>query len=233
MNDKPNSSLFESKILHPFFILRIHSLQIQLISSSVFNKLKKRNKEKMKTILSFSRVISVAVLILTIFAFAAPQMVYANSLEFSGGPGGKGGQPLNPGNGSSGIPLTMQEQEGLKSAILEEYGALNLYNSAIAQLGRITPFDEISAAEQKHADVLINQALKYSVAIPTNPGLNTPITFNSLAEACQVGVKAEIADAALYDELKIFTTNFSLLRVYNNLQSASLKSHLPEFQSCD
>jgi hypothetical protein len=187
----------------------------------------------MKRTFSFSRVFSAAVLILTIFALTTPQMVYANSLEFSGGPGGRGGQPLNPGNGSSGISLTTQEQEGLQLAILEEYGALNLYNSVLAQLGAISPYDRISAAEQQHVDALIKQATKNGMVIPANPGLTAPITFSTLADACQVGVAAEIADAALYDELKTFTTNTSLLRVYNNLQSASLKSHLPEFQSCD
>jgi hypothetical protein len=187
----------------------------------------------MKTAFNFSRVVSVVVLVLTIFAFSTPQMVYASSLELNGGPGGRGGQPLTPGNGSSGSSLTTQEQEGLRSAILEEYGALNLYNSVIAQLGAISPFDRISAAEQKHVDALIKQASKYGMVIPANPGLTAPITFSTLADACQAGVVAEIADAALYDDLKTFTTNTSLLRVYNNLQSASLKSHLPEFQFCD
>ena len=187
----------------------------------------------MNTTFSFRKMISVAVLILTIFAFTAPQKVYANSLEFNGGPGGRGGQPIVPGNGSSVTPLTTQEQEGLKSAILEEYGALNLYKSVISQLDIVYPFDGISAAEQKHVDALIKQASKYGVAIPANPGLTTPITFSTLADACQAGAAAEIADAALYDELKTFTTNIGLLRVYNNLQSASLKNHLPEFQSCD
>jgi hypothetical protein len=116
---------------------------------------------------------------------------------------------------------------------VEEYGALNLYNSVIAQLGGISPFDRISAAEQQHVNVLIQQASRYGVAVPANSGLTTPIRFSTLEDACQVGVTAEIADGALYDELITFTTNTSLLRVYNNLQSASLKNHLLEFQSCE
>ena len=43
-----------------------------------------------------------------------------------------------------------------------------------------------------------------------------------MSEACQAGVQAEIADAALYDELMAVTTHADLLRVYTNLQSASL-----------
>lgn len=44
---------------------------------------------------------------------------------------------------------------------------------------------------------------------------------------------AEIADAALYDELKLVTTHADLLRVYDRLQSASLNSHLPAFEACN
>jgi hypothetical protein len=56
--------------------------------------------------------------------------------------------------------------------------------------------------------------------------------FNTLNDACKAGVAAEITDAALYDELKPVVTQSALLQVFNNLQSASLNSHLPAFQTC-
>lgn len=43
----------------------------------------------------------------------------------------------------------------------------------------------------------------------------------------------EIADTALYDILKPVTTHTYVLQVYNDLQTASLNSHLPAFQICD
>ena len=58
-------------------------------------------------------------------------------------------------------------------------------------------------------------------------------TFATLEAACQAGVQAEIADAALYDELMPLTDKPDLLRVFENLQSASLESHLPIFQACE
>jgi len=58
------------------------------------------------------------------------------------------------------------------------------------------------------------------------------ISFSSFADACQAGVDAEIADAALYDTLMAYTIHEDLLRVYSNLQRASLENHLPEFEAC-
>ena len=49
--------------------------------------------------------------------------------------------------------------------------------------------------------------------------------------SAQAGVAAEIADAALYDELKPMVTHTDILQVFNNLQSASLNIHLPAFQA--
>ena len=48
----------------------------------------------------------------------------------------------------------------------------------------------------------------------------------------QAGVQAEIADAALYDEIMPLTTHADILRVYENLKSASLDNHLPAFEDC-
>ncbi|RPJ45067.1 MAG: DUF2202 domain-containing protein [Chloroflexi bacterium] len=121
----------------------------------------------------------------------------------------------------------------MQEAILEEYGAYNLYQSVITQLGNVYPFSQIVRSEQQHINVLLRQAEKYGVAVPLNPGLATQPTFTTLAQACQAGVTAEIADAQLYDTLKPVTTHTDLLQVYSNLQSASLNNHLPAFQTCD
>ncbi|MBE0699259.1 MAG: DUF2202 domain-containing protein [Anaerolineaceae bacterium] len=121
----------------------------------------------------------------------------------------------------------------MQEAILEEYGALNLYQSVIAQIGNVYPFSQIVRTEQQHINALLTQAQKYAVTVLANPGLTSQPTITSLAQACQAGVSAEIADADLYDTLKPVTTHADLLRVYNNLQSASLNSHLPAIQTCD
>ncbi len=180
---------------------------------------------------------AVAVLAFSLFAFARPGTVFASELD-RGGPTGRGGygqagSAPAAGAGLALSPLSAAEADALNQAILEEYGALNLYQSVIAEFGNVYPFSQIVKAEQQHVNALVRQATKYGVSVPANPGLSTAPSFASLSAACQAGVDAEIADAALYDALKPDVTHTDILQVFNNLQSASLNSHLPAFEACN
>lgn len=148
----------------------------------------------------------------------------AATLDARGGPGGTGGAlpPLDPA-----------EVAALNEAMLEEYGALNLYTAVINQYGSIIPFSNIVRSEAQHVATLRQLFVKYGLAVPANPGLTPPPTFASVQAACQAGVDAEIADAALYDELLSVTDNRDVVQVYRNLQSASLNNHLPAFEACN
>jgi hypothetical protein len=183
----------------------------------------------MKT--KITTILTLTILAAMLAAFIPAGSVSADSLAGRGGPAGTQGQGLGAGGGLALTPLTAAEAADLQDAILEEYGALNLYNAVIAQFGSVVPFSQIALSEQMHVNALVRQATKYGVSIPANPGLTAP-TFASLEIACQAGVAAEIADAALYDQLMAGTTHTDLLRVYQMLQSASLNSHLPAFEIC-
>jgi len=183
----------------------------------------------------FGAVAAVAVLVFGFLAYAQPGAVYAAGAE-RGGPGGRGGYGQAGGASAAGAaltPLSAAEEAALKEAILEEYGALNLYQQVTAQFGSIYPFAQIARAEQQHVNALVRQATKYGVEVPANPGLSSVPTFATVAEACQAGAAAEKADAALYDQLKPQVTHTDLIAVFNNLQKASLNSHLPAFETCD
>lgn len=145
---------------------------------------------------------------------------------------GAGGGRGNSGGQGSREPLSDAEIEGLVRAIEEEFGAQALYQSVLDKFGNISPFNDIVLSEARHASVLINQAQKYGIPVPEFPSSEGLPAFETLDEACQAGVDAEIADAELYDELMSFTTNSALIRVYTNLQKASLDSHLPAFEDC-
>jgi hypothetical protein len=182
------------------------------------------------------RIVSIIAILAIGVLFLSQTGIASAAVEARGGPGGRGGSGQGTGQAGAGsgyalTPLSPAEAAGLQDAILEEYGAFNLYQSAIAQVGNVYPFSQIVRAEQQHINVLVRQADKYGVTVPANPGLATQ-PLNTLAQACQAGVSAEIADAQLYDTLKPVTTHTDLLNVYNNLQSASLNSHLPAFQTC-
>ncbi len=200
-----------------------------------------------------------AIIVLTgasLFVFDQPDSVYAASEYGRGGPGGFG-QPAvgdtttanqQPGtvggygraafgsgsllNSAPVTPLSEAEAKGLQEAILEEYGAMNLYNAVAEQLGAQVPFSQIARSESQHANALIRLAERYGVEVPENPGLTSVSQFANTAEACAAGVAAEIADADLYDQLLPDVTHPDLQRVYTNLKNASLQSHLPAFEAC-
>ncbi len=143
----------------------------------------------------------------------------------------RGGQGVSSFGLAQG-PLSEEEIEGLVRAIQEEFGAQALYQSVLEQFGDVFLFNRIVPSEGQHASALIRQAEKYGVPIPDYPAAEGLPTFATLSEACQAGVEAEIADAALYDELMASTTHQELLWVYQRLQSASLTNHLPAFEAC-
>lgn len=145
---------------------------------------------------------------------------------------GRGGFAQSRGAGYALTPLSDAEKNALIEAVEEEYGALTLYNSIIAQFGDVYPFNVIAKSEAQHASVLVRQAEKYGLTLPAQPAPAPASTYATLADACAAGAAAEIADAALYDELKLVTTRADLLQVFDNLQSASLNSHLPAFEAC-
>ncbi len=173
-----------------------------------------------------------------VMALAIPMTVGAAALD-GRGPGG-GSRQNNVGTmgsmsrtATATAPLDAAEQAALERAVLEEYGALNLYNAVLDQYPGAFPFSRIVRAEGQHVNALLRVADRYGVDTPTNPGLTVPPTFATLQDACAAGVAAEIADAALYDDLLVVTDNPDVVRVYENLQTASLNSHLPAFQACD
>jgi hypothetical protein len=182
----------------------------------------------------FFGLLAVVMIVVTGIAVLSPVSdVAAAGLERWGGPGrGTGSTVGTPGTGLAFVPLSDAEKTALQEAILEEYGALNLYNAVIDQFGSVYPFSTIARAEQTHVNALVKQAVKYGVEVPGNPGLAVAVSFDTLADACSAGVEAEIADAALYDDLKLVTSHTDLLRVYDRLQGASLNQHLPAFEAC-
>jgi hypothetical protein len=139
---------------------------------------------------------------------------------------------MSKGTGYAQTPLSDVEAAGLISAIEEEYAARALYEGVLEKFGSVIPFSEIAVSEANHASALIRQAEKYGLEVPVYEGADAA-SFASLEEACQAGVDAEIADAALYDELMSATTRTDLIRAYSNLQTASLNNHLVQFEACN
>ena len=173
--------------------------------------------------------ITVLVMVLTAFVYSPSQAAYDSGRS---GPSNKWSQQANANAMTMTTTLSEQEAADLALAIQEEYAAMNTYQAIMNELGEIQPFLRIARSEQQHVNALIRVAERFGVEVPENAGEVADIEWTTFEEACQLGVTFEQIDADLYDELLPNTTNPILIRVYTNLQSASLNNHLPAFEAC-
>jgi hypothetical protein len=128
--------------------------------------------------------------------------------------------------------LSPAEEYALLTALQDEYKAWSVYDQVIDDLDAGRPFTNIQRAEEKHIAALVTLFDRYGLDIPSNewPG-NVP-TFDTLADACEAGVQAEIDNAEIYDDLFSMVDHADILRVFEALQRASQTKHLPAFEQC-
>ncbi|MBN1168910.1 DUF2202 domain-containing protein [Candidatus Woesebacteria bacterium] len=131
--------------------------------------------------------------------------------------------------------LPTDVQKALNEAIDDEYKALSTYEAVIAEFGAVRPFSMIKGAEEQHIASLKAIYDKYGLVAPENNWSSKVIVPESLQEACQTGVDAEIANAALYkDELLPVVSDYEdITGVFTNLMGASQEKHLPAFEKCN
>jgi hypothetical protein len=121
----------------------------------------------------------------------------------------------------------------LKEAINDEYKARATYRHVICKFGEIRPFINIIDAESRHIEALLPLFHKYGVAVPEDNWESLTEAPQSVLEACQTGVEAEIENAKMYDRLLELTAEYpDVQRVLIQLQRASTENHLPAFQRC-
>ncbi len=130
-------------------------------------------------------------------------------------------------------PLEPDEAQGLLLALNDEYHAEAVYQQVLDDFGAETrPFSNIIVAEQRHQSSLLDLFADYGLAVPGNPWLGEVDGFELIAEACAVGVEAELINATLYDYLYSTTERAEIVTVYEHLQTASNDKHLPAFERC-
>ncbi len=184
----------------------------------------------MKNIKSITLIaIAILVMVGTAFVYSPTQAAVEAG---RGGPTNKWSQQPNAAGITAATTLSEQEAADLAAAIQEEYTAMNTYQAVMDELGNVQPFSRIARSEQQHVNALIRVAERFGIDVPENAGEVAEIAWSTLEDACQMGVTFEQMDAALYDELLANTTNPVLIRVYTNLQRASLNNHLPAFEAC-
>ncbi len=158
-------------------------------------------------------------------------LVVALALVFPMATLAAGGPPNRRGGAAAGA-LDAATTAALSEALNEEYHALAVYEAVMQQFGAVQPFVSIAKSEKNHIAALLNLYTRYGLTAPAAPVFTNLPTFDTLEAACAAGAAAEIADAALYDRLFETVAAANVVRVFTNLQSASLNQHLPAFEVC-
>lgn len=122
----------------------------------------------------------------------------------------------------------------LNEAIMDEYLAHAVYDAVLDELGSARPFSRIIFAEESHISLLEYLYDKYDVPIPKDTLLGNVEIENTLADNCQIGVEAEIANVALYRDhlLPVVSSYPDITDTFTRLMNASQEKHLPAFERC-
>ena len=125
------------------------------------------------------------------------------------------------------LPLTYA---ALCQAIDDEYKARATYRAVIAVFGPVLPFSNIVQSEERHIAALSRHFHRFGWKIPNDLWHGTITAPDTVAEACRIGIQAEIDNAELYDRLLTMTSDRDILSTFDNLRSASVNRHLPAFK---
>ncbi len=128
--------------------------------------------------------------------------------------------------------LTSAEREALGDALDDEYRAWATYDQVIRDFGAVRPFINIRDAEARHIEALVSLFERYGLKVPENTWPGRVPRYESVREACEHAIEAEIENAALYDRLMESTNRADIATVFENLQQASQERHLPAFERC-
>ncbi len=129
--------------------------------------------------------------------------------------------------------MTDELENALIEAIEDEYKAQATYAKVIQTFGDIRPFINIVEAEGRHIEALLPLFKKYDLNVPQDSWPNRIEVPESIQQACQAGVEAEIENAEMYNRLLTATINYNdVQEVFKNLQRASQENHLTAFQRC-
>ena len=128
--------------------------------------------------------------------------------------------------------ISPSEIEALNAALDDEYKAHATYAQVIADFGKVRPFSNIIKSEETHISELLKIYAKYDLEPVDDRWTGQIAPVESVAEACRIGVQAEVENADLYDDLFEKVDNQDIIAVFTSLRDASRDKHLPAFQRC-
>lgn len=131
-----------------------------------------------------------------------------------------------------GYSVSMDELESMMTVLInDEYKARAEYEAIIDEFGEQAPFTNLVRAETNHINALANLFENYGLEVPEDNGASVAVVPDTLQEAYEIGVEAEIANAALYEEYLSQDLPNAVETVFTNLMNASAEKHLPTFEA--
>lgn len=133
---------------------------------------------------------------------------------------------------SPSLMASADQDKALRMALDDEYKAEATYSQVMNDFGQVRPFSNIRRAEQRHIEALLPLFTKYGLEVPDNPYIGKVGFYDSVREACEAGVEAEIENVALYDQIDAMVEDSDVAFVFSRLRQASQDKHLPAFERC-
>ena len=119
----------------------------------------------------------------------------------------------------------------LQFAIEDEYKARAEYEAIINKFGEVRPFTNIIQSEVQHISAIIPLYTKRNMTVPQDDAEQYVVIPETLKEACEIGVQAEIDNIAMYEHFLNQKLPADVKQVFEALKSASY-NHLNAFQRC-
>ncbi len=125
-------------------------------------------------------------------------------------------------------------QSMLTYAIQDEYSARAEYEAIMAKFGNMKPFSNIIQSEQSHIAWLKDAYAARKLSVPADEASKHTVIPVTLKSAFEIGVQAEIANIAMYDQFLATEVvkkpeNATLKSLFTRLRDAS-RNHLKAFQ---
>lgn len=119
----------------------------------------------------------------------------------------------------------------LQFAIEDEYKAKAEYEAIISKFGEVRPFTNIIQSEAQHISAIIPLYTKRNMTVPEDHASQNVVIPETLKQACEIGVQAEIDNIAMYDHFLKQNLPVDVEQVFEALKSASY-NHLNAFSRC-
>ncbi len=121
-------------------------------------------------------------------------------------------------------------EEMLNYAIDDEYAARAEYEMIMEEYGEIRPFSNIMRAEETHISLLEPLFLQYGYDLPADSSASHVVIPESLKNAFEIGIEAEIANIAMYECFLAGELPDDVRDIFERLKAGS-ENHLLAFEN--